>query len=79
MTKLANVSSLELKYNGKNIKQIGVLNSSHKILSYSIDSYKVILTLDESSLKIDSDLKGNLLENISIALIRRIQQIEKTD
>ena len=75
-TKLANVYSSELKSNGEIIKKSGEIIPSHKILSYNIESFEVILTLDESSSKIDSDLKEHLLENVSIALIKRLQQIK---
>lgn len=75
-TKLANVSSSELKINGETLKKSGELISSHKILSYKIESFEVILTLDESSSKINSDQKENLLEKGSIALIGRLRQIK---
>ena len=36
----------------------------------------MLLALHESSWTIDSDFKGNLLESVSIALIRRLEKLE---
>jgi len=35
----------------------------------------VLLALDESSLTLDSDFKVNLFESVSIALMRRLEQL----
>ena len=74
--KLADVSRYEARINNKIISQSGVEDSSQRILSFRQGSCEVLLALHESSLITDSDFKGNLLESVSTALMRRLQQLQ---
>ena len=75
-TKLADVSRYEVRTNNEIISLSGVEDSSQRILTFRQGSYEVLLALDESSLITDSDFKGNLLESGSMALMRRLEQLE---
>jgi len=75
-TKLADVSRYEVRINNEIISQSGVEDSSQRILSFRQGSCEVLLALHESSLITDSDFKGNLLESVSMALMRRLEQLE---
>jgi len=74
-TKLAGVTRFEVRINNEIISQSGEEDSSHRILSFKQGPYEMLLALHESSWKIDSDFKGNLLESVSIALIRRLERL----
>ena len=74
-TKLAGVSRFEVRINNKIVSQSGTENPLHRILSFRQGSCAMLLALDESSLTIDSDFKGNLLESVSMALMRRLEQL----
>ena len=73
--KLAGVSRFEVRINNKIVSQSGAEDPIHRILSFHQGSCAVLLALDESSLTIDSDFKGNLLESVSMALMRRLEQL----
>ena len=75
-TKLAGVSRLEVRINNKIVSQSGVEDPIHRILSFHQGSCSVLLALDESSLTLDSDFKGNLLESVSRAFLRRLEQLQ---
>jgi len=74
-TKLAGVSRFEVRINNKIVSQSGTEDPLHRILSFRQGSCAMLLALDESSLTIDSDFKGNLLESGSMALMRRLEQL----
>lgn len=73
--KLAGVSRFEVRINNKIVSQSGAEDPLHRILSFRQGSCAMLLALDESSLTIDSDFKGNLLESVSMALMRRLEQL----
>jgi UDP-GlcNAc:undecaprenyl-phosphate GlcNAc-1-phosphate transferase len=75
-TKLAGVSRFEVRINNKIVSQSGTEDPLHRILSFRQGSCAMLLALDESSLITDSDFKGNLLESGSMALMRRLEQLE---
>ena len=74
-TKLAGVSWFEVRINNKIVSQSGTEDPLHRILSFRQGSCAMLLALDESSLTIDSDFKGNLLESVSMALMSRLEQL----
>ena len=74
--KLADVSRFEVRISNKIVSQSGAEDSSLRILSFRKGSCEVLLALDESSLAIDSDFKGNLLEDVSMAFMRRLEQLQ---
>ncbi len=73
--KLAGVSRFQLRKNNEIIFQSGEEDPSHRTLSFQQDPYEMILALHESSWKIDSDLKEDLIESVSIALISRLEKL----
>ena len=75
-TKLAGVSRFEVRINNKIVSQSGTEDPLHRILSFRQGSCAMLLALDESSLTLDSDLKGNLFESVSMALMRRLEQLQ---
>ena len=75
-TKLAGVSRFEVRINNKIVSQSGTEDPLHRILSFRQGSCAMLLALDESSLITDSDFKGNLLESGSMALMRRLEQLQ---
>ena len=75
-TKLAGVSRFEVRINNKIVSQSGTENPMHRILSFHQGSCAVLLALDESSLTLDSDFKGNLFDSVSEALMRRLEQLQ---
>ena len=74
-TLLAGVSRFEIKLNNKIVFQSGEEDSSCRNITFKVASNEVIYALPKSSWSIDSDLKGDLLENVSIALIKRLEQL----
>ena len=74
-TKLAGVSRFEVRINNKIVSQSGTEDPLHRILSFRQGSCAMLLALDESSLTLDSDFKGNLLESVSMALMRRLEHL----
>ncbi len=74
--KLIGVSRFEIRINNKIVSQSGTEDPIHRILSFRQGSCEVLLALDESSLTLDSDFKGNLLESVSMALMRRLEQLQ---
>jgi hypothetical protein len=47
------------------------------MLLFRQGAWEVRLALPESSWTIDSDVKGDLLERVSLALMTRLDQLEK--
>ena len=67
--------SKSFKINNKIVSQRGTEDPLHRILSFRKGSCAMLLALDESSLTLDSDFKGNLLESVSMALMRRLEHL----
>ena len=63
-------------FNNEIISKSGVEDNSQRILSFRQGSYEVLLALNESSLITDSDFKEDLLESVSTALMRRLEQLQ---
>ena len=74
---MAGVSRVELRKKDLIIWQSGPENLSHRMLMFKYEEWEVRLGLPESSWKIDSDVKGDLLERVSLAFLTRLEQIEK--
>ena len=51
-------------------------DDSHQMLLFRQGVWEVRLTLLELSWKIDSDVKGDLLEKVSLAFLVRLEQLE---
>ena len=75
-TKVAGVSRLELRKKDSIIWQSGPEKNSHRVLMFKHNKWEVRMNLPESSWKIDTDVKGNLLERVSLAFLVRLEQQE---
>ena len=76
-TKLASVSQFEVRLKGSLIWQSAPEEPTHRMLLFRQGAWEVRLALPESSWTIDSDVKGDLLERVSLALMTRLEQLEK--
>ena len=76
-TNLAGVSRIESRLNNTIIWSNGPENISHRILLFHHCDWEVRVSLPESSWKIDSDIKGQLLERVCIAFLNRLEQLDK--
>ena len=75
-TEMAGVSRIELRHKDLVVWQSGPENHSHRMLMFQHEEWEVQMNLPESSWKIDSDIKGNLLERVSFAFLVRLKQLE---
>ena len=77
-TEIAGVSRLELRKNDSVVWQTGPENQAHRILMFQHTEWELRMALPESSWKVDSDVKGNLLERVSIEFLVRLKQLESS-
>ena len=75
-TEIAGVSRVELRKKDLVIWQSGPENQDHRILMFKHFEWEVRMALPESSWKVDSDVKGDLLERVSLAFLARLKQLE---
>ena len=75
-TDLADVSRIELYQKGSMIKFHGPDDDSHRRLLFHKKEWEVCLALAETDWTVDSDIKSELLEHVSIALINRLEQLD---
>jgi len=75
-TEMAGVSRIELRHKESVFWQNGPENQLHRMLMFQQGSWEMRMALPESSWKIDSDVKGDLLESVSLALLARLEQLE---
>ena len=75
-TEMAGVSRIELRKKDLVVWRCGPENRSHRMLMFQHENWEVRMNLPESSWKIDSDVKGNLLERVSLAFLVRLKQLE---
>ncbi len=75
-TEMAGVSRIELRKKDLIVWRSGSENQSHRMLMFQHENWEVRMNLPESSWKIDSDVKGNLLERVSLAFLVRLKQLE---
>lgn len=75
-TEMAGVCRVELRKKDSVIWMIGLENQAHRMLMFQHDNWEVRMSLPESSWKIDSDVKGDLLERVSLAFLLRLKQLE---
>ena len=73
---MAGVSRIELRHKDSVILESGPENHGHRMLMFQHEEWEVRIALPESSWKIDSDVKGNLLERVSHAFLVRLKQLE---
>jgi len=76
-SEMAGVCRIELRHKDSVVWQIGPENQLHRMLMFQKESWEIRLGLPESSWKIDSDIKGDLLGKVSRAFLYRLEQLEK--
>ncbi len=77
-TEMAGVSQIEVRLKNSMVWQSGPEEISHRLLLFRQGDWEVQLALPESSWTIDSDVKGDLFERVSIALMTRLEELENT-
>ena len=75
-TDLAGVSRMELYQKDSMIKVHGPIDHSHRRLFFRKNEWEVCLALSETDWTVDSDVKNELLEHVSLALINRLEQLD---
>ena len=75
-TEMAGVSRIELRHKDSVVWQSGPENQLHRMLMFQQGAWEIRMALPESSWKIDSDIKGDLLERVSLAFLARLEQLE---
>ena len=75
-TGMAGVSRIELRLRSAIVWEGGFENHLHRMLMFKHRNWEVRLALPESSWKIDSDVKGDLLGRVSLAFLIRLEEIE---
>ena len=74
-TKLAGVTRFEVRINNEIVSQSGEEEPLNRTLTFKKGKYEMFLALHESSWRIDSDLKGDLLERVSMALLIHLEEL----
>ena len=75
---MAGVARIELRKKDSIIWQSGIENQLHRMLKFQRGNWEVLMALPESSWKTDSDIKGDLLERVSLAFLSRLGQLENS-
>jgi len=75
-SEMAGVSRFEVRLRDTVVWQSGSKNHLHRVLLFQHGAWEVLMALPESSWKIDSDVKGDLLERVSLAFLSRLEQLE---
>ena len=75
-TDLAGVSRMELYLKNSTIRVHGPIDHSHRRLLFRKNEWEVRLALSETNWTVDSDIKNELLEHVSLAFINRLEQID---
>ena len=76
-TELAGVNRIETSLNDSVFWQNGTEIQSHRMLLFQHRGWEVRVSLPDSSWKIDSDIKGKMLEKVCIAFLIRLEQLDK--
>ena len=78
LIEMAGVSQIELRKKDLPVWKSGPENNSHRMLMFQHEKWEVRMALPETSWKIDSDVKSNLLEKVSMAFLVRLNQLESS-
>ena len=73
---MAGVSHIELRHKDSVVWQSGPENQLHRMMLFQQGAWEMRMALPETSWKIDSDVKGDLLERVSLAFLARLEQLE---
>lgn len=74
---LAGASNYEIFLRNSSIYKSSSAELSHRVFLYQKGDWEVRLEIPEASWKVDSDIKGDLLKRVSLALMNRLEQLEK--
>jgi len=77
-TEMTGVSRIELRKKDSVVWKNGPENQIHRMLMFRHEKWEVRMNIPELSWKIDSDVKGDLLERVSLAFLVRLEQLEST-
>ena len=75
-TEMTGVSRIELRKKDSVVWKSGPENQIHRMLMFRHEKWEVRMNIPELSWKIDSDVKGDLLERVSLAFLVRLEQLE---
>ena len=75
---LAGISQYQIIFQNKNYYNYGNVEDSLRIIIYKIENWEIHLGLPRDSWTLDSDIKGDLIEKVSHALVRKIEEFESS-
>jgi UDP-N-acetylmuramyl pentapeptide phosphotransferase/UDP-N-acetylglucosamine-1-phosphate transferase len=75
---LAGISQYQIIFQKKNYYKFGDVEDSLRIIIYKIQNWEIHLGLPRESWSIDSDIKGDLMEKVSYALLRKVGELESS-
>ncbi|MFL2774228.1 MAG: MraY family glycosyltransferase [bacterium] len=75
---LADISQYQIIFQNKNYYKYGNVVDSLRIIIYKIENWEIHLGLPRDSWTLDSDIKGDLIEKVSHALVRKIGEFESS-
>ena len=78
MRGLAGISKYQIIFQNKNFYNYGNDEESLRIIIHKIQNWEIHLGLPRESWIIDSDIKGDLMEKVSRALIRKLRELESS-
>ena len=76
--KLVGIYQYKLVYEVKDCHYYGSDNDSLRIIIYRFRNWEIHLGLPRQSWSIDSDVKGDLMEKVFNALVKRLELLEST-
>ena len=76
--KLVGIYNYKLVYEGKDCHYYGSDNDSLRIIIYRFRNWEIHLGLPRESWSIDSDIKGDLMEKVFNALVKRLELLESS-
>ena len=76
--KLVGIYNYKLVYEGKDCHYYGSDHDSLRIIIYKFRNWEIHLGLPRESWSIDSDIKGDLMEKVFNALVKRLELLESS-
>ena len=76
--KLADIYQYKLVFEGKYYHYYGSDNDSLRFIIYRFRNWEIHLGLPRESWSIDSDVKGDLMEKVFNALVKRLELLESS-
>ena len=75
---LAGIIQYQITLKKENYYNYGDVEDSLRIIIFKIQNWEIHLGLPRESWSIDSDIKGDLIEKVSHALVRKIGEFESS-